>query len=309
MVQTMNIRDLKYLVSLVEHKHFGKAAEACFVSQPALSMQIQKLEEILDIKLLERNNKSLLFTAEGLVIADIARNILNQVEEIHHYAKQKKDIYSGDLKIGIFPTLAPYFLPLIIPSLSKKYPKISFYLIEEQTATLIDYLKIGKLDAAFLACPVPENGFNTMPLFEEEFLLAVPKNHSIANLKAINQDNLDNKELLLLEEGHCMRDQALSLCRQMSVNESQNFRATSLETLRHMIAAGIGMTLMPQLACDMNENISYIPFNTPKPTRTIGLAWRSTTVKHALLEEMVTFIKNLLSSHDKLKCFPVDDKT
>lgn len=290
----MNIRDLKYLVSLVEHQHFGKAAAACFVSQPALSMQIQKLEDVLGVSLLERTNKSILFTEEGRVIAERARQILHQVEEIHALAKLAKDPYQGELKIGIFPTLAPYFLPKIIPSLSKKYPHISFYLIEEQTSQLFDKLKQGKINAAFLALPILEKGFRTAHLFDEEFLLAVPRSHAFASLKMIKPSQLDNKELLLLEEGHCLREQALSFCHKINANEAQSFRATSIETLRHMIAAGVGMTLMPKLACDNNKNISYIPFNAPKPIRSIGFVWRETTAKQKLLEEIANHVKNIL---------------
>lgn len=297
----MNIRDLKYLVSLLDHQHFGRAAEACFVTQPALSMQIQKLEQTLGIKLLERTNKSLLFTAEGIAIAERARSILSQVDEIRDFAKLAKDPYNGEIKIGIFPTLAPYFLPLIIPGLSKKYKKLSFYLIEEKTQTLIEMLKEGKLDAAFLALPLLEKNIRTVPLFEEEFLLAVPHTHPFAGQKTIKQGHLDNKELLLLEEGHCMREQALSFCQKMNAGETQNFRATSIETLRHMVAADIGMTLMPGLACDNNKNISYIPFTTPKPMRSVCLAWRDSTAKDFLLEEITGFVKSLLVKQKMLR--------
>lgn len=289
----MNIRDLKYLVTLVEHQHFGKAAEACFVSQPALSMQIQKLEEILGIKLLERTNKSVLITEDGQVIYNLARNILTQVDEMHEFSKLTKDPYSGELKIGIFPTLAPYLLPLIIPNLSKKFPKISFYLIEEQTRILTEKLKNGQLDAAFLALPVSEKYFKTVPLFEEEFLLAVPKNHLLSKYKTVDQNDLNNKTLLLLDEGHCMREQALTFCQQSNASEAQNFRATSLETLRHMVAAGVGMTLMPKLACSTNKNITYVPFSSPKPIRSICLAWRVSSVKRQVFEEMSAYIKNI----------------
>lgn len=297
----MNIRDLKYLIALEEHQHFGKAAEACFVSQPALSMQIQKLEEILGIKLLERTNKSLLFTREGTVIAEHARKILHEITEIQEFAKRAKAPYSGELKIGIFPSLAPYFLPLIMPSLSKKYKNISFYLIEEKSQTLIEKLKDGKLDIAFLSLPLSEKNMQFTPLFEEEFLLAVPRSHPFASLNKVKHDHLDNKELLLLEEGHCMREQILSFCQKNNVNEPHNFRATSIETLRHMIAAGIGMTLMPKLACDNNKNITYLPFTSPKLTRSIGLMWRDTTAKHYLFEEIANYIKNILEKQDRLR--------
>jgi len=295
MVQMMNTRDLQYLVALSDHRHFGRAAEACFVSQPALSMQIKKLEETLGIKLLERNNKSLLLTEAGIAVTERARVIINQVSEMRDLAKLAKDPYSGELKIGIIPTLAPYLLPLIIPFLSKEFPKTSFYLIEEQTGNLIDKLKSGKLDAAFLALPVMETSFSTSLLFEEEFLLAVPNNHPFAKRKTITQNDLDKQNVLLLEEGHCMREQTLAVCHKMKATETQNFRATSLETLRHMVAAGSGITLMPKLAQQLNANISYIPFAAPKPVRSIGLCWRFSTAKNVLLEEMTTRIRKIMS--------------
>lgn len=290
----MNIRDLRYLVALVDHQHFGKAAETCFVSQPALSMQIKKLEDILGIKLLERTNKSLLFTESGLMIAERARDILNQVDEVHEIAKLAKDPYSGELRLGIFPTLAPYLLPLIIPVLSKKFPKVSFYLVEEESASLVEKLKTGKLHAAFLALPIIEKNFTSSVLFDEEFVLVTPAEHSLAKLKTIKQRDLDNKNVLLLEEGHCLREQALALCQKLNANEAQNFRATSLETLRHMVAAGVGITLMPRLACLASSSVSYIPFSAPKPLRTIGLVWRSSTAKTPLLEEITTQVRKTL---------------
>jgi len=291
----MNTRDLEYLVALSDHLHFGKAAEACFVSQPALSMQIKKLEETLGTTLLERTNKSVLFTDIGIAITERARDILNQIEEMQDLAKLAKDPHAGELKIGIIPTLAPYLLPLIIPSLSKKFPKISFYLIEEQTAALIDKLKIGRLDAAFLALPVIDSSLTSSLLFEEEFLLAVPSTHPLANRKSIKQNDLDNQNIMLLEEGHCMRGQTLTFCHKMNASETQNFRATSLETLRHMVAAGNGITLIPKLAHHRSDSISYIPFSSPKPTRTIGLFWRGSTAKKMLLDDIVSQIKKILS--------------
>lgn len=290
----MNIRDFEYLVALCELKHFGKAADACFVSQPALSMQIKKLEESLGVQLLERTNKSVMLTDQGMIIATRAKQILNQIDEIKEIAKSAKDPFSGEIRIGIFPTLAPYLLPLIIPQLSKAYPKLSFYLIEEQTSQLIEQLRNGKIHAAFLAMPIAEKAFEHVTLFEEEFLLAVPKNHRLAKLKAIKQKDLENENLLLLEQGHCLRDQALDLCHRMNVSENQSFRATSLETLRQMVAAGVGITLIPKLACTPNTSIAYIPFSTPKPMRTIGLVWRTESAKKSLLEHIITLFKHSL---------------
>lgn len=291
----MNTRDLQYLVALQDHCHFGKAANACFVSQPALSMQIKKLEETLGVKLLERTNKSVLLTDIGITITERARHILNQVEEMRNVAKLAKDPYSGELKIGIIPTLAPYLLPCIMPSLSKKFPKISFYLVEEKTSVLIEKLKIGKLDAAFLAHPVIEASFSTSLLFKEEFLLAVSSTHPLAKQKTVKQHDLDNQNVLLLEEGHCMREQTLALCHKMNASETQNFRATSLETLRHMVAAGNGITLMPKLAQQLHDNISYIPFCSPKPMRSIGLYSRFSTAKKVLLEDIAAEVKQIIT--------------
>ncbi len=298
----MNIKDLKYLVALANHQHFGRAAESCFVSQPALSMQIKKLEDMLGVKLLERTNKSLLFTETGLLITDHAREILHKVDELHKVAELANDPYSGELKIGIFPTLAPYFLPLIIPALTNAFPKLSLFLIEEQTANLIDNLKTGKLDAAFLALPISEPMLTSSLLFDEEFMLAAPANHTLSKLSSINQQHLSNLDLLLLDEGHCMREQALALCHKINAREAQSFRATSLETLRHMIAAGNGITLMPKLACHGNDgSISYIPFSTPKPVRSIGLVRRTSAAKHKLLDELTISIKKIIKNNKSIQ--------
>lgn len=291
----MNIRDLQYLVALADHGHFGNAASACFVSQPALSMQIKKLEETLGVKLLERNNKSVMLTDHGFIIAERARLILNQVEEVREIAKTAKDPFSGEFRLGIIPTLAPYLLPLIMPALSKHYPNLSFYLIEEQTAILVEKLKQGKLHAAILALPVIDKALTGKAMFDEEFMLAVPVNHSLAKSKKINQQDLIDVNLFLLEEGHCMRDQALALCGAMRAKESQSFRGTSLETLRHMVGAGVGITLMPKLACIPSARVAYVPFSQPKPARSLGMFWRTTSAKHILLEDMTKKIKSIVS--------------
>jgi LysR family hydrogen peroxide-inducible transcriptional activator len=290
----MNIRDLRYLVALVEHNHFGKAAEACFVSQPALSMQIKKLEEYLGVKLLERTNKSVRFTEIGMTLGERARNILSDVDELHEMAKSAIDPYSGILKLGIFPTLAPYLLPHIIPSLAKNLPKLSLYLIEEKTSHLLEKLNQGKIDAAILGLPIIDKGLSTTPLFDEEFYLGVPHSHALAKRKIIKQTELENRNLLLLEDGHCLRDVALALCYQARAQEAQNFRATSLETLRHMVAAGVGITLIPKLAYKENDGISYVPFNSPKPMRSIGIVWRTSSTKILALNKIAALIKKIM---------------
>jgi LysR family hydrogen peroxide-inducible transcriptional activator len=289
----MNLRDLKYLVSLAEHRHFGKAAEICYVSQPALSMQIKKLEETLGVQLLERTNKSVILTNIGKIIAEHAQAILLQVDELQNIAKQSQNPYGGELRLGIFPTLGPYLLPHLIPKLTKKFPQLSIYLVESQTQILIESLQQGKLDVALLALPIDESSFTVTSLFEEEFLLAVPANHALAKRKIIKQSDLDSQTLLLLEDGHCMRSQALSFCHQMNATEAKNFRATSLETLRHMVTANVGITLIPKLACKPQHDIAYVPFQTPKPTRMIAAVWRTSSARKKLLQEIVVLIQKL----------------
>jgi LysR family hydrogen peroxide-inducible transcriptional activator len=282
----MNIRDLQYLAALDEHCHFGKAAEACFVSQPALSMQIKKLEKYLNVQLLERTNKFVKLTEAGVSLAARAREILIQVAEMREFAKTIHDPFAGEIKLGIIPTLAPYLLPQLIPQLSTKYPNLKIFLIEEQTALLLQKLKKGAIDAAILALPISDSCFISRSLFDEEFMLAVSNTHSFSNRESIHQSDLEDKNLMLLEDGHCLRDQALSLCRTVGASEVTHFRATSLETLRHMVASGIGMTLMPKLACLPTANISYVAFCEPKPMRNIGLVWRASSTKARLFEDI-----------------------
>lgn len=298
----MNLRDLKYLVALADFGHFGKAAQYCCVSQPALSMQIMKLEDLLGIALLERNKNSILLTNIGKIIVEHARKIIAQIEEVKWLAQQAKDPFSGELTLGIIPTFGPYLLPHIIPELTKTFPKITFYLVEEQTAHLIEKLKQGKIEVALLALPISEPNLTTSPLFQEEFMLAVHHTHGLAKRKKIKSSDLKNQTLFLLEEGHCMRDQTLEFCHQARAVEENRFKATSMETLRHMVAANVGITLIPKLACNKNNEICYIPFNAPKPMRTAGMVWRSSSTKTQLLESIVCCIKETM----KLFVTPLD---
>lgn len=290
----MNIRNLEYLVALSEHEHFGKAAEACFVSQPALSMQINKLEKFLGVKLLERTNKSVILTNVGMVIAEEARQILSKINDLKGIAQAAKDPFSGELKIGIFPTLAPYLFPHIIPKLTSLFPNLAIYLSEEKTETLLEKLKQGKLHAVIIALPIDESGMTTTTLFEEEFLLTIPHSHPLAKRKTIKQSDLNSKNFLILDDGHCMRDQVISFCHQANASETLNFRATSMEALRHMVAAGAGMTLMPRLATEGCQLATFIPFSSPKPSRTIGIMWRNCSTKKILLEELSKQIKKIM---------------
>lgn len=290
----MNLRDLQYLIALSDEKHFGKAADKCFVSQPALSMQIKKLENDLGIQLIERTNKSVLLTDVGELMVTHARQILQQVNEMRDIAKFNKDPLAGELTIGIIPTIAPYLLPHIFPKIIKHFPKLKIFLVEEQTAVLLQKLKEGKIDAAILALPITDMNFTETSIFTEEFLLAVPTTHPLAHKKLIHANDLKYTDLLLLEEGHCLREQALEFCAAHKAQEHHSFRATSLETLRHMVASGTGITLIPELACKPSAGIHYVPFANPKPSRQIGLIWRHTTAKKILLTELAGFIKKLM---------------
>lgn len=287
----MNIRDLTYLVCIAELGHFGKAAEACFVSQPALSMQIKKLEGELGVQLLERTNKSVTLTDTGITIVTLARQILQQVDELYEVAQAAKDPFKGEIKLGIFPTLGPYLLPYIMSDLSQSLPDISFYLIEEKTHLLIEKIKTGIIDAAILSLPILEKGLHTSFLFEEEFLLAVDHAHPLTKHAAIKKEAIDHQKLLLLDDGHCLKDQVVNFCKEIDATNTSSFRATSLEVLRHMVGSGLGVTLMPKLSTERCQLNCYIPFCDPKPIRSIALVYRTTTPKKRLLEVIEKIIK------------------
>lgn len=287
----MNIRDLKYLIAVADHCHFGKAAEACFVSQPALSMQIKKLEDSLGVQLIERTNKSVMLTDVGKQIIKQAQVILHGVNTLHEIANQAKDPYSGELHLGVIPTLGPYLLPHIIPVLAKHYPKLKIYISEDQTHNLVSKLKNGKLDCAMFGYPQKEEDFEAQLLMEEELFLAVPMRHSLAKKKQVRHADLSNQVLMLLEDGHCLRESILELCRIANASPDKSFQATSLETMRHMVASNVGMTLMPKLSCRANDGICYLPFRSPKTTRKIGFFWRRSSAKSLLLENMLQHIK------------------
>ncbi|MBL4596799.1 MAG: LysR family transcriptional regulator [Robiginitomaculum sp.] len=282
----MNLRDLKYLVAVADNKHFGKAAKISHVSQPALSMQVQKLESELGVQLLERTNKTVMVTEIGKDIVERARKIIQETEEIKAIAKTHQDPFAGRIRLGAFPTLAPYFFPTIVPKISKALPKLKLFLVEEKTEQLLDQLKNGTLDAAIIALPVHGEQLQTLPLFEDEFLLAVHAKHHLAKRKRVDQSNLEGEPLLLLEEGHCLRNHALVVCSLMQTSEVQDFRATSLETLRQMVASSIGITLIPKIAVQKHKDISYIPFTAPAPSRTIVLVWRKTSARGACFEKI-----------------------
>lgn len=285
----MNLRDLQYLAAVAEHLHFGRAAQQCHVSQPTLSMQLRKLEDQLGVTLFERSNKRVMLTPVGAELAERARSILEQAQQMKTLAAASKDPFSGELRLGVFPTLAPYLLPTLVPLLRNHFPKLELLLVEEKTPTLMQQLHGGKLDAALLAMPVPQDDFSAYQLFEEPFLLAVSPRHALAKRKRVSLSELRRERMLLLEDGHCLREQALEVCHSIGMGEARHFRATSLETLRHMVAASDMVTLIPKLATQGSAgDLRYVPFAAPVPSRVIGLCVRQTSARKILLEAMQT---------------------
>lgn len=285
----MNLRELDYLVAVADHLHFGKAAQHCHVSQPTLSMQLRKLEAYLGVQLIERlANKKVMLTAIGRELVKRARRIRQEVEEMKAEARSSLSPFIGELKLGLFPTLAPYLLPWVVPEMKRHFPKVNLILVEEKTNEIIHQLENGGLDCAMLAMPINHPTLACAPLFDEPFYLAVPPQHRFAKRQQVTLGDLQFEDILLLDEGHCLRDQALKLCQTIGVGEAKTFRATSLETLRHMVASGGGVTFMPRYAVQFHsETVRYIPFEAPMPSRRIGLFWRKGNGRQALYDHMV----------------------
>lgn len=293
----MNLRDLRYLVALADHQHFSQAAAASFVSQPTLSTQIKKLEDELGVSLVERSPRRVMLTEVGRSVAERARYVLREVEEIREIARRTQDPESGSVRIGFFPTLGPYLLPHVVPKLRARFPRLELLLVEEKTPVLVQMLIDGKLDAAGLAMPLHDDRLHAEFLFEEPFVLAVPRGHELARREALKVDDLADRALLLLEDGHCLREQALDVCHLAGSTERTGFRATSLETLRQMVAADVGITLLPNLAVKppvpRSENLALVPFAGRAPSRRIALAWRRTTAMAPFLKRLAGVIAEL----------------
>ena len=286
----MNLRDLKYIVEVAREKNFARASAKVFVSQPALSMQIKKLEETLGVEIFERDKQNFLITPVGAEIIKKAEIILQESEEIKMIAKNSKDPHKGEIRIGAFPTVASYFLPNFVKNIHKKFPHLKIFLIEAKSDELIAKLKNGELDFCLLAMPIADENLIGEKIFSEKFLLATPKGHPFSKKSKIQIKELKNQELMLLEDGHCLRDQALEICSMVRAYENQDFRATSLETLRQMVANGTGITLIPEIAVRNDDKISYIKiFNAP--FRTIGIHYRKSSVQKNLIKEIIKLAK------------------
>ncbi len=293
----MNLRDLKYLVALADHMHFGRAAAASFVSQPTLSTQIKKLEDELGVPLVERAPRKVMLTPAGREAAERARRIVAEVEQLKEAARRSQDPEAGTVKLGIFPTLGPYLLPHVVPAIRTRFPRLELLLVEEKSDVLLQRLREGKLDASLLALPVDEEQMHVEFLFEEPFVLAAPEHHPLAKRTGLTLAELNDQKLLLLEDGHCLREQALEVCRLAGANEKSEFRATSLETLRQMVAAEVGMTLLPLLAVQppvaRSENIHLLGFSDSHPSRRIAMVWRKSSAMDAFLIQLAQVFAEL----------------
>lgn len=293
----MNLRDLRYLVALAEHGHFGRAAESCFVSQPTLSTQIRKLEEELGVTLVERTPRKVLFTEAGRAVVERARTVLDEADKLRAVARRSQDPEARTVRLGIFPTLGPYLLPHVLPKVAKRFPRLELLLVEEKTEEILARLRDGRLDAVIVALPVPAEGLHTEFLFEEPFVLALPPGHKLGSRRSVALPDLADQDLLLLEDGHCLREQALEVCHLAGAGERSGFRATSLETLRHMVAAGVGLTLLPVLATKPPsahaKDVRLVRFRNPAPSRRIAILWRTSSSLGELLEKLAQAFREL----------------
>jgi len=293
----MNLRDLHYLVALADRRHFGKAAADCFVSQPTLSTQIRKLEEELGVALVERAPRNVMLTPIGKDMAERARRIVAEAEQMKETARRSRNPEAGSVRLGLFPTLGPYLLPHAVPHIRKRFPRLELLLIEEKSEILLTRLRAGQLDAVVLALPIHDEQLHTQFLFEEPFVLAVPETHRLAQRETLRLAELSREKLLLLEDGHCLREQALEVCHLAGAGEMGEFRATSLETLRQMVAADVGITLLPTLAVKppvaRSRNIRLVRFKGTQPSRNIAMVWRRSSAMHGFLLKLAQVLHGL----------------
>lgn len=296
----ITLRQLRYLASLARHRHFGRAAEDCAVTQPALSMQIRELEREIGSELVERRANDIALTETGLEVAQRAERILAATRDLVDFARHR-DLLSGALRLGIIPTLAPYVLPRVLPRLQRQYPHLRLEVRETQTRLLLDELNGGELDCVMLALPVEGADLGTLRLFDDPFLLALPATEPLPAHGRVEIDDVDQRRLILLEEGHCLRDQALAFCATKRRDAPAGLGATSLATVMQMVANGYGVTLLPQVAVEAearDDRVKLLRFAAPEPARTVGLAWRRTSPRKRDFEALGEIvIETIKASH------------
>jgi LysR family hydrogen peroxide-inducible transcriptional activator len=292
----MTLTELKYIVAVARERHFGRAAEACFVSQPTLSVAIKKLEDELGVVLFERGSSEVSLTPSGERIVVQAQRVLDEAARVKELAKQGKDPLSGALRVGVIYTIGPYLLPTLIRQLVRDTPQMPLLLNENLTVKLLELLKNGEIDAAILALPLPESGVMIRPVYDEQFIVAVPRSHPWARRRAVSADDLKKETMLLLGSGHCFRDQVLEVCPELARFSSgaegiqKTFEGSSLETIRHMVASGLGVTVLPMSSIPQklprDSLIAYVPFKKPVPDRRVVLAWRKSFTRGAAIEAL-----------------------
>ena len=296
-----SIKQLQYLTALAQTEHFGKAAQICNVTQSTLSAGIKELETVFGIILAERTKRSVIITPIGREIAERATKLIRDAEDMMALSAASEGPLTGRLQMGVIPTIAPYLLPQLLPLLRNSYPRLDLTLRETQTAVLVEEVLSGKLDVALLALPVNDNRLVEQPLFEDPFVLVIPASHPLVKQKQIDAKTLNQENLLLLEEGHCFRDQAIEFCSTSGLPDNMSqfstLGATSLATIAQMVSADFGITLLPQMALEQetahNKNLAVRPFTPPQPSRTIGLIWRKNSPRLADFEVLGGVIKSV----------------
>jgi LysR family hydrogen peroxide-inducible transcriptional activator len=291
----LKLKDLRYLVALADERHFGRAAQRSFVSQPTLSAQLKKLEDYLGVQLIERQPNRVALTEAGEQIVARARRILEASDEVVTLARSHRDPLAGKLRLALLPTIGPYLLPRVAREIRKALPRLELRLYEYQTVQMLEKLHTGQIDIGVLALPVDLDGLDSRSLYDEPFTVALPEHHRLAKKTSVKIEDLKDETLLLLEDGHCLRDQALEVCSSVGMQEKQDFRATSLETLRQMVATGAGVTLLPELASrgayGSARGIVLRPFTKPAPVRHIGAVWRKTTARLPAIEAVCKVVE------------------
>ena len=296
----MTLTELKYIVAVARAKHFGHAAESCFVAQPTLSVAIKKLEDELGVTLFERGGSEVSVTPVGAQIVAQAERVLEQTAAIKELAKQNKDPLAGPLRLGVIYTIGPYLLPPLVKNLIDNVPQMPLVLQENFTVKLLELLRQGELDAAIMALPLPDHGMLMQTLYDEPFVVAMPKTHPWAKRKEIAADDLKAETMLLLGTGHCFRDQVLEVCPEMARFSSpgngmqRTFEGSSLETIRHMVASGIGLTVLPRASVrdmeDPNGLLTFVPFSHPAPSRRVVIVWRKSFTRKAAIDAIVNAV-------------------
>jgi LysR family hydrogen peroxide-inducible transcriptional activator len=298
----MTLTELRYIVAVARERHFGRAADACFVSQPTLSVAIRKLEEELKTQIFERTNTEVTMTSLGALIVDQAQRVLEEANSLKHLAKHGQDPLSGPLRLGAIYTIAPYLLPSLVRGARKQLPNIPLFLEENFTVRLLEMLRQGALDCVVIAEPFASNGLNQIDLYDEPFLVAVPKGHIWEDRKSIPHRELKEQNTLLLGSGHCFRDHVLGVCPELNrmgsgstVGEQSSFEGSSLETIRQMVASGIGISVLPRTSAPdkraSDQLIRYIPFEDPIPTRRVCLVWRKNFPRSTAMTKLAEVIR------------------